>query len=183
MVDALDLGSSSGDRVGVQVSPLAPYRISRRLGLFCTQAFILVERNIRNNMKVTVEDISTVKKVLHIEVPKDQVVSELDKAYTELKKGAKVKGFRPGKAPKSVLKRLYKKDVQSDVTSRLIQESLVEALKETELNMIGSPNLEPPEIDEENDYAYDATIEISPDIEDIDFKGLSLEKTLYTITG
>jgi trigger factor len=133
-------------------------------------------------MKVTVEDISTVKKVLHIEVPKDQVVSELDKAYTELKKGAKVKGFRPGKAPKSVLKRLYKKDVESDVTSRLIQESLVEALKETELNMIGSPNLEPPEIDEENDYAYDATIEINPDIDDIDFKGLSLEKTLYNVT-
>lgn len=133
-------------------------------------------------MKVTVEDVSTVNKILHIEVPKAHVASELDDSYADLKKNAKVKGFRPGKAPKSVLKRLYRKEVQSDVTSRIIQESLVEALKETELNMIGSPAIEPPALDEEKDYTYDATIEISPEIDDVDFKGLTLQKTLYSVT-
>ena len=45
-------------------------------------------------MQVTVEDISSVKKILHIEIPEDGVTKELDAAYKELKKTAKVKGFR-----------------------------------------------------------------------------------------
>jgi trigger factor len=58
-------------------------------------------------MQVTVEDLSSVKKILHIEVPEDEVIRELDNAYSHLKKTAKVKGFRPGKAPRSVLVRLF----------------------------------------------------------------------------
>ena len=57
-------------------------------------------------MKVSVEDVSSVKKVLHIEIPHETVVSELDSAYRDVKKNAKIKGFRPGKAPRTVLERL-----------------------------------------------------------------------------
>jgi trigger factor len=53
-------------------------------------------------MQVTVKDVSTVKKILSIEVPEKDVVQELDNAYKTLKKNAKIKGFRPGKAPRSV---------------------------------------------------------------------------------
>ncbi|MDH3358786.1 MAG: trigger factor family protein, partial [Desulfobacteraceae bacterium] len=66
-------------------------------------------------MQVTVEDVSSVKKILHIEVPEKIVIRELDNAYKQLKKTAKVKGFRPGKTPRSVLERLFKKDVHGDV--------------------------------------------------------------------
>ena len=74
-------------------------------------------------MQVTVEDLSSVKKILHIEIPEDKVTSELDAYYKNLKKTAKVKGFRPGKIPRSVLKRMFKKDVHADVSSKLIQNS------------------------------------------------------------
>lgn len=132
-------------------------------------------------MKVTVEDQSPVKKTLHIEIPRETVVKELDDAYKQLKKTAKIKGFRPGKAPRSVLERLYKKDVQADVSSRLIQTSFVEALKETELDIVGSPRLDPPDLGTEGPYAYDATVEIRPVIDDIEFKGLTLKKSDYTV--
>lgn len=132
-------------------------------------------------MKVTVEDQSTVKKTLHIEVPRDEVMQELDEAYGELKKNVKIKGFRPGKAPLGVLKRHYRKQVNADVSGRLIQESFMAALKETELRMVGDPKIDPPALKEDTPYAYDATIEVHPDIEDIDFKGLSLKKTLYKV--
>ena len=66
-------------------------------------------------MKVTVEDRSSVKKVLHIEIPEADVTRALDDAYQTLKKTAKVKGFRPGKTPRGVLERLYKKDVNDDI--------------------------------------------------------------------
>lgn len=133
-------------------------------------------------MQVTVEDLSSVKKILHIEIPEDKVVSELDASYKNLKKTAKVKGFRPGKTPRSVLERMFKKDVHADVSSRLIQDSFIDALKETDLNIVGNPKVDPPGLEEKGPFKYDAAIEIRPEIEDIDFKGLELKKTLYKIS-
>jgi trigger factor len=130
-------------------------------------------------MKVTVEDKSSVKKILHIEIPQEDVAKELDSAYDQLKKTAKIKGFRPGKAPRSVLTRLYGKNVNADVTEKLIQSGFIEALKETELQPVGSPKVDPPEIKDQSPYAFDAEIEIRPDISDIEFKGLDLKKTKY----
>ncbi|MCD4804666.1 MAG: trigger factor [Desulfobacterales bacterium] len=134
-------------------------------------------------MQVTVEDLSTVKKVLHVEIPEKVVVGELDKAYKDLKKNAKVKGFRPGKTPRTVLERLYKKDVNADVSSKLIQESLIDAIKEAELNIVGRPEIEPPIADGKGPYKYDATVEIEPEIETVDFKGLALKKNLYRVSA
>ena len=130
-------------------------------------------------MQFKVEDVSSVKKTLHIEIPKDEVVRELDKAYSQLMKTAKVKGFRPGKVPRSVLERMYKKDIHADVSSRLIQSSFIDAVKQTDLRIVGNPQLDPPELSADSSYKYDATVEITPEIDDIDFKGLSLTRTLY----
>ena len=133
-------------------------------------------------MKVTVEDRSSVKKVMHIEIPEADVTRALDDAYNSLKKTAKVKGFRPGKTPRSVLERLYKNDVNADVASKLIQDAYVDALKETELKVIGSPTVDPPEFAGKGDYCFDAEVEVHPEITDIDFTGLKLTKTLYAAT-
>ena len=130
-------------------------------------------------MQVTVEDLSSVKKVLHIEIPEEKVTREIDKAFQEIKKTAKIKGFRPGKAPRSVLERLFKKNVHADVSSRLIQESFVEAVKEKDLKLVGAPQIDPTEIEVKAPYKYDATVEVSPEIQDIDFKNLELKKTVY----
>jgi trigger factor len=131
------------------------------------------------NMKVTVEDRSSVKKVLHIEIPEADVTRALDDAYQTLKKTAKVKGFRPGKTPRGVLERLYKKDVNADVTGKLIQDAYVDALKETELKVVGSPVVDPPELAGKGDYRFDAEVEVHPEIAEIGFTNLKLKKTLY----
>ena len=133
-------------------------------------------------MQYTVEDLSSVKKTLHIEVPREAVVRELDSAYRQLGKTAKIKGFRPGKVPRSVLERMFKKDVHSDVSSRLIQDSFVDALKKTELEIVGQPQVNPPELKENEPYRYDATVEVKPVLGNIDFKGLALEKSVYQVS-
>ena len=132
-------------------------------------------------MQVSVEDINSVKKTLHIEIPEETVVKELDKAYDKLKKKAKVKGFRPGKVPRSVVVRLFKKDVHADVTSSLIQSSFMDALKETDLKIIGTPNVDPPQLEAAGPYRYDATVEISPELEDIEYHDLVLKRTNYRV--
>jgi trigger factor len=134
------------------------------------------------NMKVTVEDRSSVKKVMHIVVPEADVTRALDEAYNSLKKRAKVKGFRPGKTPRSVLERMYKNDVTADVSAKLIQDAYVEALNETGLAVVGPPVVDPPELAKQGDYQFDAEVEIKPEIADIDFTGLKLTKTLYKAT-
>jgi len=130
-------------------------------------------------MKVNVEDRSSVKKVMHIEIPEADVTSALDEAYKTLKKTAKVKGFRPGKTPRGVLERLYRKDVNADVTGNLIQKAYVDALKETKLKVVGPPTVDPPELDPKGPYHFDAEVEVQPDIADIEFTGLTLKKTNY----
>ncbi len=133
-------------------------------------------------MKVTVENQSSVKKVLHIEVPLEVVTREVDSAYGELKKNAKVKGFRPGKAPRTVLERIYGKDVRADVTSKLIQEGFLHAIKEADLKIVGGPKVDPPELQEKSAYLFDAAVEVRPEIADIQCKGLELTKRKYAVS-
>jgi len=119
---------------------------------------------------------------MHIEVAQEDVVRELDDAYTQLKKTAKIKGFRPGKTPRSVLERLYAKEVKADVSGKLIQSAFIEALKETKLKIVGSPMVDPPDLDGQQAYAFDATVEVNPEIADVNFKGLKLTKTKHAAT-
>lgn len=133
-------------------------------------------------MRVTKEDVSSVKTVLHIEIPQEDVGKEIDKAFADLKKNAKVKGFRPGKAPRSVLERLYKKDVHADVASKLIQDTFPKALQEVDLEVVGTPKIDPPELSPAAAYVYEATLELKPSLPEIEFKGIPLKKTRYAIS-
>ncbi len=133
-------------------------------------------------MNFSVEDQSTVKKKLTIEVPQEDVTRELDNAYKELRKNAKVKGFRPGKTPRSVLERLYGKDVRADVSSRLIQDSFIEVLKESEMNVVGMPDIDPPELKAGEAFTFVATVEVNPELENYKIDGFQLKKTLYRAT-
>jgi trigger factor len=133
-------------------------------------------------MQINVEDVSSVKKILHIEIPENQVTRELNEAYENLRKTAKIKGFRPGKVPRAVLERLYKKNISAEVSAKLIQESFENAVRETKLMYVGTPQIDPPELEEKSPYKYKAELEISPEIGNIDFKGLNLKKKLYQVT-
>lgn len=133
-------------------------------------------------MEVTVTDINSVKKKIQIQVPKEKVVKEVDAAYLQLKKNAKVKGFRPGKTPRSVLERMFKKDVHGDVTGNLIQSTFLDALKQKDLAIIGTPDIDPPELDPDGPYIYDVTVELKPELSPIEFNGVQLTKTLYKMS-
>ena len=133
-------------------------------------------------MNFKVEEQSAVKKKLIIEIPQEDVTKELDSAYKELKKNAKVKGFRPGKTPRNVLERLYGKEVRADVSSRLIQESFLQALKESELNVVSMPNIDPPALEVDAPYAFTAEVEVRPELQPLTIDGFNLKKTLYQPT-
>ena len=133
-------------------------------------------------MKVDVEDVSTVKKVVHVEIPEEEVTRELDKAYSGLKKNVKIKGFRPGKVPRSILERRFKKETHAEVSGQLIQNSYAEAMQKAGVIAVGEPAIEPRELEESKSYHYSATVEVRPTIEDLETKGFELKKTVHIVT-
>jgi len=133
-------------------------------------------------MKVDVENVSTVKKILHVEIPEAEVARELDKAYTTLRKNVRIKGFRPGKVPLSILERRFKKDMHAEVSGQLIQNSYVEALRGAKLVPLGEPIVDRPDIEKGQPYHYSATMEVRPPIQDLNVNGLKLNKKVYGVT-
>jgi len=133
-------------------------------------------------MQVKIEDKSSVKKVLSFEIPKEDVTKELNIAYKDLKKKVDVKGFRKGKVPRKVLENRFSKDVHADVGPRLIQEAFIDAIKEHDLNIVGGPQMDPPQLDPENAYIFDITVEIKPELDDIEFEGIDLKQTKYEVS-
>jgi trigger factor len=136
----------------------------------------------RDLMKVEVEDISTVKKVLRVEIPEQEVTQELDKAYGTLKNNVRIKGFRPGKVPRSLLERRFKKEMCEEVSGQLIQNSYGEALDQAALVPLGEPIIERPDLEKGEPYHYSVTVEVRPPIEDLNVKGLKLKEKVHTVT-
>ncbi len=133
-------------------------------------------------MQVKIEDKTSVKKVLSFQIPKEDVTKELNKAYSELKKTASVKGFRKGKIPRKVLENRFSKDVHNDVAPRLIQQAFIEVVKEHDLNVVGAPQMDPPDLDPNADYEFDVTIEVKPVLDDVEYEGIELTRTKYEIS-
>jgi len=132
-------------------------------------------------MKVDVQDISTVKKIINVEIPEADVTRELDRSYRTLKKNVRIKGFRPGKIPLAILERRFKKDVHAEVSGQLIQNSYFEALNQIGLVPLGEPVVDPPELEKGQPYHYSAAIEVRPPIDDLDVKGFKLKKKVYKV--
>lgn len=133
-------------------------------------------------MQVKIEDQSSIKKVLSFEIPKETISKELNKAYADLNKKVDIKGFRKGKIPRKVLENRFAEDVHAEVAPRLIQEAFIEAVENHKLDIVGGPQLDPPELKPDSDYAFDITVEVKPELDDIDFQGLEIKKTLYEVT-
>ncbi|MBF0258363.1 MAG: trigger factor [Desulfamplus sp.] len=133
-------------------------------------------------MQVKIEDQSTVKKIIHIEIEGEDVTAELDKAYRDLGKSASIKGFRKGKIPRKVLESRFSKDVNADIVSRLIQDSYSEAIKSQSIvDIVGPPSVmdELPELEQGKPFNFSINVEVKPVLSDIEFKGIELRKNVY----
>ena len=129
-------------------------------------------------MQFTVEDVSSVKKVLHIDIPEADVTAEVEEAYNQLKKTSKIKGYRPGKAPRNILEKMFSKDVNADVSGRLIQNTVFKAITDAKLRIVSQPIVEPVEFSGKGNFKYSAKVEIRPEIAPIDISQIKIKKTI-----
>ncbi|MFO1520182.1 MAG: trigger factor [bacterium] len=127
-------------------------------------------------MKVKVEELSPIKKKLFIEVSHEEFLGKLDEAYQRLGKKVSIKGFRKGKVPRSVLERFYKDQTESDVLSRVIQDSYVWALEDQKINPVAPPKILDLKKEDSQPVSYQAEVEVRPVVTLKTYKGISLKK-------
>ncbi|MFW6148010.1 MAG: trigger factor [Thermodesulfobacteriota bacterium] len=134
-------------------------------------------------MQTHVEERSQVKRRIRVDIEAEKVRLTYDKVLRELSKKAKVKGFRPGKIPRSILEQYYGTQIASEVKNDLIQESFPEVLEETGLSPIAGPSIEDGALHRDEPFSYTIEMEVRPVFELNGYMGVSVEKELPDISG
>jgi len=132
--------------------------------------------------KVALETVDAVRRRLTVEVPAGAVSAEIDHAYDHLRRKARVPGFRQGRAPRSVLERLFGDQVRADVYSRLVSESYAEALREQRLDPVSQPDIVTERAEPGEPLRYSATVEVRPSIVASGYSRLAVERPMHAIT-
>jgi trigger factor len=127
-------------------------------------------------MQVNVQKLSPVLVEFAVEIPEDTVRREVERAYKELSKTAKIRGFRPGKAPREVLVHVYGGQVSNTVTQRLVDDTLPRALAEKSVQPLTTLSISPNKLSPNGKFSYKARFEVSPDIESVKFEGFAVNK-------
>ncbi|MEI6834401.1 MAG: trigger factor [bacterium] len=130
----------------------------------------------------SVEEINSVQRRIKVALPADLVAKAFEDAYRNVQKKAKLQGFRPGKAPLNMIKKLYGDTVRSEVGERLINKHLFDVLKEKKINPIAAPvveNMDMPSTDKE--FNFSAVVDVMPEITIKDWKGLDLKADKYEV--
>lgn len=152
-------------------------------------------------MLKALEDISSTKKRLKIEIPAEAIESEIIKRIKETQKKAKIPGFRPGRAPMCIIEKKFGKDIEAEVLERVISEHYLNAIKEADIKPVSDPVVEKffdfkrkepismtilvevrPKIESlnyENIVVKDINVEVNDEEVDAALKRLAEEKAIY----
>ncbi len=133
-------------------------------------------------MQVSVEETSNLGRSLSVVIEEKDVQKRLNKAYNKLNKEVSMKGFRKGKIPRKVMEQSYGEQVHNEVADELIQDSYFDALEETNLEAVVHPDVREFKFEDEGTFSYIAEIDIKPEFELGDYKGLEIEMPAIVIS-
>jgi trigger factor len=133
-------------------------------------------------MQVNIEEVSQTRRKLAVEVPMEDVAAELDQAFDRVRRQARLKGFRPGHAPRSVLERFFGDQIRADVLSHLIEHSYSEAVKQAGLRPAGPPEIVPESVEAGRPLRYSATLDVLPMVEIRESAGLEARRPRRAVT-
>ena len=129
-----------------------------------------------------IQEVSSCKRNLVVEVPAEQFEEEIEKQARAYAQRAQVPGFRPGKVPLTVIKQRYRAELRSDATQEMVRRVWKEALDEHRLHPINEPSLENLSNEPGNPLKFTLGFEILPPFEARDYKGISATAPSTEIT-
>ncbi|MBF0558551.1 MAG: trigger factor [Nitrospirae bacterium] len=127
-------------------------------------------------MLKAVEDISSTKKRLKIEIPADSIEAEIKKGLIDAQKKATFPGFRQGKAPMSLVEKKFGRDIEAEVLERIVPEYYMQAVKEADLKPVTRPAVEEsPDFRRNSDLSMTMTVEVMPKIENLSYENIAVK--------
>jgi len=125
-------------------------------------------------MKVTKEQKETCIVDLHIELPPERFHEEWKDVGTEYRRQANLPGFRKGKAPIAIVEKKYFHDIEQEVTRKLLDAAVREAINQEKLSPVQSPNVREIKLESDRSLSFTATVVLRPRVDLPDFKGLNI---------
>ena len=126
-------------------------------------------------MKVEVEKQPGFISKLQIELSPEEVAKEWDAIANSFARFAKIPGYRPGKAPRSVIDRRFRKEIQDEVTKKLVSKSYQDAVEQEQLRVASLTNIEDVQFGEDKSMRFRATVVIVPEFEMPDYKNIPVQ--------
>jgi trigger factor len=126
-------------------------------------------------MKVEVEKEPDSVSTLHIELPPEQVAKEWNAIAENFARYAKIPGYRPGKAPRRVIEAKFKREIQEELTKKLVSESYRDAIAEKQLRVVSLTNLEDVNIADDKTMRFRATVITAPEFDLPDYKNITVQ--------
>src|ERR1700681_1585648 len=125
---------------------------------------------------------ATCRRELDLEIPAEEVSKKIDSVAHEFARIARVPGFRPGKAPVSLIRRRFADDIKGEVLQALVPERVEKAVSEQKLTPVSQPQVEKLDFAEGQPLKFRAVFEVLPDFELANYKDLELEMPVMDIT-
>jgi trigger factor len=133
-------------------------------------------------MNVVVETKPNCIATLRIEVPADRVSREREILTSEFQRQVKIPGYRPGKAPRQIVETRFAKNIFEELGSKLVRETLNEAIKEKNLRVLTVTDVEKPELAPDNSLRFEATLITEPEFELPDYSNIPAEVSRKPVT-
>ena len=133
-------------------------------------------------MNVEVENLPNCIASLHIELPPDFVTKEWNEVAKGFRQAARIPGFRPGKAPQHVVEAKFRKQIQEELTKKLVTETTREAIREKGLKVLSISEVDGVEFTPERSMRFTATLITSPEFELPEYKGIQVKLPPSEIT-
>jgi trigger factor len=133
-------------------------------------------------MEVSLSDTGGLTRRLEVAVPATEVAKEVQQRLKRLSRTARLKGFRPGKAPLAVITKQFGDQVRAEVLSDLMRSSFAQAVDQEKLRPAGGPRIEPIALGPDTDLKYAAHFEVLPEIKVNAPESIVIEKPAATVT-
>lgn len=132
-------------------------------------------------MKIEVQNLEGCKRRLDIQIPGSIVGGEIKRASAEMAKYARVPGFRPGRVPLSVIRQRFKSELRQEALRNLLPSAVETAVDQHKLRIIGEPGVETLDFATDDTLDVAVLVEVLPDFELKDYKGITVTKTVYNV--
>lgn len=134
-------------------------------------------------MQVSVEKTSDLERRMTVQVPSEKIESKISGRLGELRKQVRLKGFRPGKVPMNVIAQRYGAQVREEILQETMQQTLQEAIGQESLRVAGVTKIEPSTSEQtEADFEYVAHLEVFPDVPELEFADLEIDRPICEVT-